>query len=64
VTDCPATAPDNWQVRCELAHGHAGAHRSNMVIWNDPEPVDLSDSEAWVGGQVLLAHEREPELGP
>jgi hypothetical protein len=28
-------------------------------------PDDLDrDTDAWVGGQVLLAHEREPDVGP
>lgn len=28
------------------------------------DPVDLDrDTNAWVGGQVLLSHEQEPEVG-
>lgn len=68
---CSASAPDLWTVRCQLEQGHEGRCRSNMVRWLNPqrvyvggEPVDLSrESEAWVGGQVLLSHEREPDLG-
>lgn len=64
MTRCASPAPDDTRVRCEHEHGHEGPHRSNMVIWNDPEPIDVSrDTDAWVGGRVLLAHEREPEIG-
>lgn len=66
MTRCASTAPDDYRVGCELSAGHEGMHRSNMVVWNEPlvlfvggEPPDLnSDSEAWVDGQVRLAHER------
>lgn len=71
MSRCPSTAPDLWTVRCELEHGHHGRHRNNQVTWTEPQivyvdgvPVDLeAESEAWVGGQVLLEHEREPDIG-
>ena len=63
---CPSTAHDDHRVHCQLEAGHEGLHRNNMVVWRDPqlllvggEPPDLTrESEAWVGGQVLLERER------
>jgi hypothetical protein len=63
VKRCSATSPDLWTIRCQNPAGHAGAHRNNMTVWSDPDEVDLvTNTEAWVDGQVVLAHEREPDI--
>jgi hypothetical protein len=62
--NCSSIAPVGLPaVPCDLTWGHAGLHRTNMLIWHEPplllvggEPPDLErDTDHWIDGQVVLS---------
>lgn len=61
---CPVELRLPPLIPCELVRGHAGAHRSGLLLWHEPplvlidgEPVDLTDSERWRDGDVSFSWE-------